>query len=145
MQRLELPQFFCVALELVIVRCPRAYPAYLQSGVCLARLDPRGWFVLLSSAWQPVLGFGREELHGRGLLELLPPADRRRGEAALRRILNPAEADPLDLELCRKDGSPQPMRWYRRFDPYDATLFIVAESAHLRSSRCRAPSSPDPA
>jgi PAS domain S-box-containing protein len=145
MQRVDLPQFFCVALELVIVRCPRTYPVYLQSGVCLARLDPRGWFVLLSPAWQSVLGFGCDELHGRGLLELLPPAKRRSGEAAWRRILNPAEADPLDLELCRKDGSPQPMRWYRRFDPYDATLFIVAESVDLISSQCRAPSPPGPA
>ena len=142
MRRIDLPPFFCVALELVIVRCPRSYPVYLQSDVCLARFDPRGWFVLLSTAWESALGFARDELHGRALLKLLPPAEARSGEAALRRILNPAEADPLGLNLRRKDGSLQPMRWYRRFDPYDATLFVVADSAALKVPQCPAPSSP---
>jgi PAS domain S-box-containing protein len=142
MRRIDLPPFFFVALDLVIVRCPRSYPAYLQTGVCLARFDPRGWFVLLSAAWESALGFPRAELHGRALLELLPPAEAQAGEAALRRILDPAEADPLVLALRRKDGSPQPMRWYRRFDPYDATLLVVAESSVLKAPQCRAPSSP---
>lgn len=142
MRRIDLPQFFCVALELVIVHCPHSYAAYLQTGVCLARLDTRGRFVLLSAGWESALGFAREELHGRGLLELLPPADAYAGEAALRRILDPVEADPLVLALRRKDGSLQPMRWYRRFDPYDATLFVVAESTALKAPQCPAPSSP---
>ena len=88
MRRIDLPQFFSVAPELVIVRCPHSYPAYLQTGVCLARFDPRGWFVLLSAAWEASLGFPREELNGRTLLELLPPAEADAGEAALRRILD---------------------------------------------------------
>ena len=142
MRRIDLPQFFCVPLELVIVRCPHSYPAYLQTGVCIARFDPRGWFVLLSAAWEAALGFAREDLHGRALLELLPPAEAYAGEAALRRILDPAEADPLGLALRRRDGSLQPMRWYRRFDPYDATLFVVADSTALRAPQCPAPSSP---
>ena len=139
MRRIDLPPFFFVALDLVIVRCPHTYPAYVQSGVCLARFDPRGWFVLLSAAWEVGLGFPREELHGRALLDLLPAAGAQAGAATLRRILDPAEADPLLLTLRRRDGSPQPMRWYRRFDSYDATLFVVAESAALKAPQCQAP------
>ena len=145
MRRIDLPPFFCVALELVIVRCPHTYPTYVQSGVCLARFDPRGWFVLLSAAWELALGFPRDELHGRALLDLLPTAGAHAGAAALRRILDPAEADPLVLTLRRKDGSPQPMRWYRRFDSYDATLFVLAECTALKAAQCPAPSPPGPA
>lgn len=134
MRSIDLPRFFCVGLELVIVRCPRSYPAYLRTGVCLARFEPRGWFVLLSAAWEPALGFAREELHGRALVDLLPPAEAYAGEAGLRRILDPAEPDPLVLALRRKDGSLQPMRWYRRFDAYDETLLVVAESTGAQSA-----------
>ena len=139
---MDLPRSSGVALELVIVRCPRTYPAYLQSDLCLARLDPRGWFLLLSAAWESALGFPRDELNGRALLELLPPVHNPASEAAMRNILNPAEADPLTLELRRKDGSLQQMRWYRRFDPYDASLFIVADATALKAPQYPAPSTP---
>jgi hypothetical protein len=143
---LEVPPFFRIAIDRIIVRCPQRYPAYIRTNVYLACLVPDGGFRLLSGAWETLLGFCRSDLHGRVLLEILaakaPPAA---GEAALRRMLSPAEADPVTLEFRCKDGGVVCMRCYRRFDPYDASLFIAGEPAELKIAPGRAPADPDPA
>jgi PAS domain S-box-containing protein len=131
MRRTEPPPFVRLAPERVVVLCPRIYPPYVRSDVCLARLDALGRFRLLSPAWEQTLGFRGEELNGRALVDLLAPQDRRTGAAAVGRLLSPAEADPLTMCLYRKDGGAQFMRLHRRFDPYDGALFILAEPAGL--------------
>lgn len=108
--------------ECITVVCPQPYPEYVREDVCLARLDARGRFVLLSAGWEALLGFRRDELHGHPLLEFV------RDAAALARMLSPAEADPLSLDLRRSDGGVEHMQWHRRFDPQDRTLFIVGEA-----------------
>lgn len=132
MRRADVPQFFDVPLECIVVRCAVPYPTYVRYDVCLARLDALGRFLLFTEAWESLLGFRRADLDGRALLDLVCDRD------ALRRVLSPAEADPLLLEVRREDGGAQPMRWHRRFDPYDTTLFIVGEAAGLTWRQCRA-------
>jgi PAS domain-containing protein len=146
MRPLEVPPFFRIAIDRIVMRCPQSYPTYIRTDVCLAYLVPDGTFRLLSAAWERLLGLCRSDLHGRALLEILegkPP--RVAGETALRRMLSPAEADPVTLELRCKDGGVVCMRCYRRFDPYDLSLFIAGEPAELKVARGRAPSGPDPA
>jgi hypothetical protein len=143
---LEVPPFFSIATDRIIVRCPQPYPAYIRTDVYLAHLLADGTFRLLSGAWETLLGFCRSDLHGHALLEILAgktPAAA--GETALRRMLSPAEADPVTLELRCKDGGVACMRCYRRFDPYDASLFIAGDPAELKVARGRAPAGPDPA
>jgi PAS domain S-box-containing protein len=129
MRRTEPPPFVRLAPERVVILCPLMYPPYVRSDVCLARLDALGRFRLLSPAWEQTLGFRGEELNGRALVDLLAPQDRRAGATAVQRLLSPAEADPLAMELRGKHGGAQHMHWHRHSDPYDGALFILAESA----------------
>jgi len=142
---LEAPPFLRIPVDRIIVRCPHLYPAYIRTEICLACLTQDGTFRLLNAAWEKLLASGRGELHGRALLELLPPEGKHAGEVALRRVLSRSEADPLTLDLRRKDGRLQRMDWYRRFDPYDTSLFIAGEAAALQSRKDHAPTTPGPA
>jgi len=134
------PPFFSVQLDSVVFRCPDPYPRYVCDDVFLASFDALGNFRLMSVAWEALLGFQPRELHGRPVLALLPSERRPAGEAALRRMLSPAEADPVGLELARRDGTLLRVRCYRRFDPYDGMLFIAGEPAGVTVVRCPAPS-----
>lgn len=136
---LWVPPFICIAADRVVLYCRLPYPRYVRSDVFLARLMPSGALQLLSGAWERVLGFGRGELNGRRLLDMLPPARRALGEAALRHLLSPEQADPVTIELVRRDGTTLRMHCHRRFDPYDATLFIAGEP-ETTVVECRAPS-----
>ncbi len=139
---LRAPPFICIAAERVVLYCRLPYPRYVRSDVFLARLMPSGALQLLSGAWESVLGFRQGELNGRRLLDMLPPARRALGEAALWHLLSPEQADPVAVELVRKDGTMLRMHCHRRFDPYDATLFIAGEPAETAIAECRAPSAP---
>ena len=139
------PPFLHLVPDRIVVRCPDSYPQYVRANVCLARLDGSGGFRLMSAAWEKQLGYRKGELHGRSLLDLLPPGERSVGRAALQRLLSPAEADPVALELRRKDGGVLLMHCHRRFDPYDASLFVAAEPAAVKAGPDPAPSGRDPA
>jgi PAS domain-containing protein len=125
-------------LDDVIVRCKRPYPPYGRFEIWLARLRRDGRFELLSNAWEARLGFTTSELDGRSLFTLLP-LEPRAGRSLLRRMLDPVEPDPLDLELLRRDGGTQALRCYRRFDEYERALFIAGEALALRSGKYRSP------
>ena len=137
------PPFFWVPLDSIVFHCPDPYPSYVRAAVLLARFDAGGRFRLLSVAWEALLGFRPGELHGRPLLALLPQERRAMAAAALRRMLSPAEADPIALELARRDGTLLRMGCYRRFDPYDETLFIAGEPAGVTGAQYPAPSNRD--
>jgi PAS domain-containing protein len=139
---LRAPPFICIAPDRVVLRCRLPYPQYVRSDVLLARLMRGGTLQLLSGAWESLLGFAHGSLDGRALLDLLPTAQRPLGEAALRRLLSPEQADPVAIELARRDGTMLRMHCHRRFDPYDATLFIAGEPAGISVAQCRAPSAP---
>jgi PAS domain-containing protein len=125
----------------VVIKCRRPYPPYGRFDVCLAKLHGDGRFELLSAAWEATLGFGSRELEGRSLGTLLP-LNRRSGRSVLRRMMDPVEPDPLQLDLLRRDGRMQHMHCYRRFDDYEGSLFIACEALPVICRRCRAPSGP---
>ena len=137
---LRAPPFIRIAPGRVILRCRLPYPRYVRADVFLARLMWGGALQLLSGAWESRLGFVHGELDGRVLLEMLPRARRALGEAALQKLLSPEHADPVTIELGRRDGTTLHMYCHRRFDPYDGSLFIAGEPGEITVPECRAPS-----
>jgi len=131
-------------LEEVIIECRRPYPHYSGYRICLAVLRPDGILELLSPAWESLLGFSRRELDGRRLFAMFPPAGCA-PRVLLRRIVDPAAPDPVQVDLCQRSGRPRTLLWYRRFDDYDATLFIAGEAAADAAAPSLAPIAPRPA
>ena len=97
-----------------------------QSRVLLARVRPNGLFELLSvAAWARALGYRPEELCGRSvrrLMQLEKPVGN-----VVEALLDENDARPLDVTLRCKDERCKRFRLYRRFDPYDKVVFVVAD------------------
>src|SRR5262245_13061236 len=77
----------------------------------------------LNSAWEKVLGYGREELKTLRLYELMPM----RPTAAIvvmKRILDTSTLGPIEFSLRCKDGTHKQFLWYRRYNPEARTMFI---------------------
>lgn len=136
-----MPDFFFSLLDLddIVVRCRHPYPPYRRSGICLACLHLDGRFELLSDAWDRLLGFAPGELDGRSLYSLLPSG--RAGKRALRRLIDLREPEPLSLELRCKDTSAIALQLYRRFDPYDGSIFVAGTSPERALTPSRYPAS----
>lgn len=83
--------------------------------------------MLLSSAWETVLGYSRSELSAMTLAALTHPTDLQT-LARLREGCGGPEMPPVHWALQRRDGSAVPCRWYRRLDRYDESLFIVGDA-----------------
>lgn len=110
----------------VVVVCRKPFPAYAGLDVLLARIDADGRFELLSAAWEQALGFRCAELNGRSLFALLL-IDEPSARALLRRITDPAEAEPLVFDVRCKGGQSLRMRWHRRFDQYAEAVYIAGQ------------------
>lgn len=122
----------------VVIVCSKPFSAYAGLDVLLARIHADGRFEVLSAAWEKILGFRCEELHGSSLFGLLP-FDEASARKLLRRITDPTEPEPLVFEVRCKSAAPLRMRWHRRFDPYADAVFI----AGLRDSGSRQGSDKD--
>ena len=111
--------------ELIVVACHRPGRTYADSAVMLARLDPGGMFELLTAVpWARALGYPLEELSGKSLRELIPPAHDAGVVAAL---LNTVDTRPLDVTLRCKDERLKRFRFYRRYDSDDRVVFVLAD------------------
>jgi hypothetical protein len=94
--------------------------------VCLACLHGDARLELLTGPWESLLGFKQAELDGRRLHSLLP-GGRGAAEAAVQRLLDPLEPDPVVMEVRTKDGGVRHLGVYRRFDPYEPSLYFACE------------------
>jgi PAS domain S-box-containing protein len=110
----------------IVIACRKPYPAYKGLDVLLARFGRAGPFEILSAAWERVLGYGRAELDGRPLFELIH-LPRRSARMLICMVLDESEPCPIAFSLSRKDGTQVPLQWYRRFDAYDARVFIAGD------------------
>lgn len=126
-------------LDDIVVRCRNPHPPYRRSAVCLACLHLDGRFELLSDAWERLLGFTPAELDGRSIFTLLPPG--RAGRRALRRLIDMRQPEPLSLSLHCKDTSAVTLQLYRRFDPYDGSIFVAGTSPERALTPSRYPAS----
>lgn len=94
----------------------------------MARVHPSGLFELLSAeAWARALGYAPDELSGKPLRELIEKPAAARVVSAL---LDPQDAQALDITLRCKDERRKRFRLHRRFDPYQDAMYVVADDLH---------------
>jgi hypothetical protein len=102
---------------------------YEWSRVLLARASFNGTLELLTAAWERVLGYGRYELRGKTLRQVL--GTEQGTAAAVAAILDERSARPVDVLLRCRDGEQKALRLHRRYDSYEHAMFIVAEESHV--------------
>jgi PAS domain S-box-containing protein len=100
--------------------------SYEMSKVLLATADFDGTLQLLTSGWERVLGYGREELRGKTLVNLMW-SDRRGAAAAVAAILDRLNIAPVDIRLRCRDGLAKCFRLHRHYDKHERMMYIVAD------------------
>jgi len=120
-----------------VSRCPSDFrlvfhdslsDSYELSKVLLATADFDGTLQLLTSGWERVLGYGREELEGKTLANLLW-SDRRGPGRTVSAILDPLSTDPVELKVRCRSGLGKCFTLHRRYDKQEKMVYIVAEEA----------------
>ena len=98
-----------------------------RSALMLARILPSGAFELLSpAAWARVLGYSPDELRGKRLRELMP-LDRPAPSEVAAALCGERQATPIEVTLRCKDERRKSFRLHWRHDPYDHTVFVLAD------------------
>ena len=120
-----------------------------MSKVLLATADFDGTLQLLTSGWERVLGYGREELRGKTLVNLMW-SDRRGAAAAVAAILDRLNMAPVEIRLLCRNGLAKCFKLHRHYDKHEHMMYIVADEmpgnrargVHARTERraagCRA-------
>jgi PAS domain-containing protein len=100
--------------------------SYELSKVLLATADFNGKLQLLTSGWERLLGYQRQELEGKTLVDLLW-SNRRHAANTVTAILDPLDMRPLDLRMRCRNGLGKCLRLHRRYDKLEHMMYIVAE------------------
>lgn len=100
--------------------------SYELSKVLLAKAGFDGTLQLLTSGWERVLGYGREEFNGKTLVHLMW-SDQRSAAATVAAILDKLDMGPVDLRVRCRNGQGKGFRLHRRYDWYEQMMYIVAE------------------
>ena len=100
--------------------------SYELSSLLLATADFDGTLQLLTSGWERLLGYRRQELTGKTLLDLLW-SDHRGAAAAVAAILERVAMRPVELRIRCRDGEGKRLRLHRRYDKQEQMIYIVAE------------------
>lgn len=100
--------------------------SYELSQVLLAAAGFDGALQLLTSGWERALGYGREELRGKTLLDLMG-GDPRGAAAAAAAILDTGGEAPVEIRMRHRDGRSKPLRLHRRYDRDEHMMYMVAE------------------
>ena len=111
--------------------------SYELSEVLLARAGFDGTLQLLTSGWERVLGYGRQEFGGKTLRDLMW-SDRRCAAGAVAAILDKTDMGPVDLRLRCRDGLGKCFRLHRHYDRYEHMMYIVAEETAAKPAAARA-------
>jgi PAS domain-containing protein len=109
---------------LVLVDSPS--DSYEMSKVLLARAAFDGTLQLLTSGWERALGYGRAELEGKTLRQLMW-SDPRSAAAAVAAILDRLSTGPVDLRVRCRNGLGKCFRLHRQYDKHEHVMYIVAE------------------
>ena len=100
---------------------------YEWSSVLLARARINGTLEFLTSAWEKLLGYGRDEFAGKKLSQLTGLGRSTATTAAA--IFDRGNPEPVELRVSCRLGRPIRLKLHRRFDSDERTVFIVAEVA----------------
>lgn len=108
--------------------------SYELSKVLLATADFDGTLQLLTSGWERVLGYGREELKGKTLLQLMW-SDRCSAAAAVAAILDRLNLGTVDLRVRCRNGRGKCLRFNRLYDKREHLMYIVADEIPEKRTR----------
>ena len=100
--------------------------SYESSTVLLAKAGFDGTLQLLTSAWERVLGYGREEFKDKTLSHLMW-SDPRSTAAAAAAIMDRLNMGFVDLRLRCRDGRGKCLTLHRLYDKDEHMIYIVAE------------------
>jgi len=100
--------------------------SYEMSNVLLAIADFDGTLQLLTSGWERVLGYGREEFKGKTLLHLMW-SNESSASAAVAAILDRLNMGPVNLRVPCRSGLGKCFRPHRYYDTRAHIMRIVAE------------------
>jgi PAS domain S-box-containing protein len=106
------------------------------SKVLLARASFDGRLELLTVAWSRALGYGRQELQGKTLSQLMW-SNKAAAADAVAAILEEHTMEPVDVTVRCRDGAAKHLRLHRRHDVLAQKMFITAEERTGRRSRDR--------
>lgn len=114
----------------------------LLDTVCV--VDEEGRYVFVNAACERLLGYTREELIGRKMIELVYPDDRERTLQAAAEIMDGHPKTHFENRYVRKDGQVVPIMWSARWSEEDRLRLAVARdatalkrAAHLQSALYR--------
>lgn len=100
--------------------------SYEMSQVLLATADFGGTLQLLTSGWERVLGYGREELKDKTLVHLMW-SDRSGAAAAVAAILDRVDGRAVDVRVRCRNGQGKCLKLHRLYDKREHLMYIVAE------------------
>lgn len=113
--------------DLILVLCSSPGRTCEKTELMLARVRPSGIFELLSAAaWARTLGYTPDELVGKALSELMP-LEKSAAGAVVAALLDRKDSRALDVTLRCKDEQRKEFRLHRRYDPYQDTMYVVAD------------------
>ena len=99
--------------------------SYELSRVLLATADFDGKLQLLTSAWEELLGFGREALKGKTLSQLMW-CNPRSAATAVDAILDEHDMGPVELRLRCRNGLGKCLTLHRLYDAQEKMMYVVA-------------------
>ena len=100
--------------------------SYEWSSVMLAKAGCDGTLELLTSAWERLLDYRREELEGKTLLQLMW-CNQRSAAVAVAAILDELNPGPVDLRVRCRNGKGKYLTLHRLYDRQERMMYIVAE------------------
>jgi PAS domain S-box-containing protein len=105
--------------------------------LCVAGLD--GYFKEVNPSWTRVLGWSREELLSRPIVEFMHPEDRERTLRARQNLARGIPVRDLENRYRCKDGSYRWLSWQSSIEPGAATVIAVARdiTAHRQAEKER--------
>jgi len=92
--------------------------------LCIAHFS--GYFQRLNPAWERVLGFSREELQAKPMIEFVHPEDRERTIDQNRRVRTGGQALSFENRYLCKDGSYKWLLWNATPDLDHEVIYSVA-------------------
>ncbi len=91
----------------------------------LAILDAEGQLTQMNPAWESVLGWRPEELHGKPIWDLISPEDHQRANKNHMRILSGESLTELEYRCLCKDGGYRWILWNARLIPGESSIYLV--------------------
>ena len=89
--------------------------------ICIADMD--GYFKYLSPAWEKTLGYSKEELMARPIVDFIYPEDHEKNMAERKRLIAGMETIKYENRYLHKDGSIHTISWKAKSVPKEKLIY----------------------